>query len=463
MIKSRNILPYSVYIVLFLSLIYSYIFNINFKSKYSNEKNISGYISYYLIDGNKLTLELDAKEKVLCNYYYNNIDERELFKETYKLGDYVYLEGKLLEPSKNTIFNNFNYKQYLKYEHINYLFNIDKITKIKPNDTIRYKIKNYIINKIDDNILKDYLYTFILGNSKYIDVEVMDSYRINGISHLFSVSGMHVSLISMIILKIFNKYKFKNVIVAFVIIFYMFLTDFSPSILRAGIFFILILLNKGLNLKLNNILLMLLLLAICIFVDPFIIYKIGFQYSYIISFTLILFNKIISNTKNKINKLFIISFISFIVSLPITINNFNQINLLSIVLNIFFVPLVSSIIFPITLLNIIIPIPFINFFITIFENISLLLSKINIFVIILSKINKFFIIIYYIVIFYVLYNIKLKKYKYTLLLIIVIFIHYLIPYFNTSYEVAFLEKTTTNMIQKISSMFAVNPLFSKGI
>lgn len=25
------------------------------------------------------------------------------------------------------------------------------------------------------------------------------------------------------------------------------------------------------------------------------------------------------------------------------------------------------------------------------------------------------------------------------------------------------EKTTTNMIQKISSMFAVNPLFSKGI
>ena len=197
--KLRNILPYSIYILLILSLIYSYIFNINYKSKYSNENVIYGYITYYYIDGNKLTLEIKGKEKLLCTYYFVDINELNNFKNKYELGDYVKLIGKLQIPNENTIFNNFNYKEYLKYEQINFIFNIDAFNKIKDNNKIRYSMKNAIIKRIDTNINKEYLYTFILGNTKYLDSKVMESYRKNGISHLFSVSGMHVSLLSMII------------------------------------------------------------------------------------------------------------------------------------------------------------------------------------------------------------------------------------------------------------------------
>ena len=376
---------------------------------------------------------------MLCSYYFNDIDELNYFKETYKLGDYVYLEGTLNIPSNNTLFNTFNYKEYLRYEQINYLFTINKIHKVKDNDSIRYKIKNLIIKRIDNNINKDYLYTFILGNNKYIDSDVMDSFRINGISHLFSVSGMHVSLISLIILKIFDKFKYKNIIVILVLLFYMFLTDYSPSILRSGIFFILLFINKKYNLKISNINLMLLLLSICIFIDPFIIYKIGFQYSYLISFVLIFYNDVINREKSKIKKLFIISFISFVVSIPITINNFYQINILSIILNIFFVPLISSFIFPVTLLNIIIPIPYLDVFIDIFEYVSILISKIDIFIIILSKISLIFIIIYYFVIFYVLNCMKKNKYKSIFLLVSLIIFHSLIPFFNEEYNVTFIN------------------------
>lgn len=426
-------------ILLIISLMYSFYFNITFKSKYTNENIIYGYINYYLIDGDKLSLELYGKEKILCNYYFSNIDELNEFKNTYKLGDYIRIEGSLKEPSKNTIFNNFNYKEYLRYEKINYLFGTNKIIKLKGNNKLRYKIKNIIIEKIDKNVNKDYLNAFILGNNKYIDKDIMDSYRINGISHLFAVSGMHVSLISLILLKIFDKFKFKNILVMFVIIFYMFLTDFTPSILRAGIFFILIFFNKKFNLKISNVELMLILFPICIFIDPFIIHKIGFQYSFIISFTLILFSKIINNMTGKIKKLFIISFISFIVSIPITANNFYEINFLSIILNIFFVPIVSSFILPITFLSLIIPLDLFKYFIDIFELISLSLSKLNFFVIILPKINLFVIITYYIVIYYVLYNIKLKKCKSIILLIIVIFIHFISPSFNNNMEITFID------------------------
>ena len=426
-------------ILLIISLMYSFCFNITFKSKYTDENVIYGYINYYLIDGDKLSLELYGKEKILCNYYFSNIDELNEFKNIYKLGDYIKVEGSLKEPSKNTIFNNFNYKEYLRYEKINYLFDINKITKLRNNNKLRYKIKNTIIDNIDKSINRNYLYTFILGNNKYIDKEVMDSFRKNGISHLFAVSGMHISLISLILLKIFDKFKFKNLLVMFFIIFYMFLTDFSPSILRAGIFFILLFFNKKFNLKISNVELMLILFPICIFIDPFIIYKIGFQYSFIISFTLILFSEIINNIDGKIKKLFTISFISFIVSIPITVNNFYEINILSIMLNIFFVPIVSSFILPITFLSLLIPLELFKSFIDIFEIISLSLSKIDLFVITLSKINIFVIILYYIVIYYVFYRMKLKKYKSVLLLILIIFVQFIYPSFNNNMEITFID------------------------
>ena len=39
----------------------------------------------------------------------------------------------------------------------------------------------------------EYLNTFILGDSSGIEENILNSYRDNGISHLFSVSGMHIT------------------------------------------------------------------------------------------------------------------------------------------------------------------------------------------------------------------------------------------------------------------------------
>ena len=462
--KLKHILQYKyLFIILVIPfLIYSVIYsNKDIKSKYKiTDTNIAGYISYYLIDNDKLTIKLIGKEKILCTYYFkNNIDSN------YELGDYIELTGTMNIPSNNTIFNLFNYKEYLKYENINYIFKIDTITKISNNKMIRYKIKNIIINRIDKSINKDYLYTFILGNNKYIDNTVMNSYRNNGVSHLFAVSGMHVSLLSLILLKIFQKFKYKDIIVIIVLLLYMFLTDFSPSILRAGILFILLFLNKKLNLKISTINIMLLLLIIVIIIDPFIINKIGFCYSYIISFYLILFNKIISKSNNKIIKLFLVSLISFMASLPITINNFFKINVLSILINIVFVPIISSIIFPMSLVSVFIP--FIDSFlykiINIFESISIYIFKITFMSFTMSKMNTYILLLYYIVITFILYMIMKNRYKYILLLIIMLVIHHSINYFNKNVEVTFIDQTTPNMIQRISGIFARKSLILKGI
>ena len=439
-LKKLRIILQSNYFYLFLMLFVAILlyFNACDKSKYDiNDDVIIGTITSYYIDNDKLVITIFGKEKVLCNYYFK--DENNTFD--YELGDKIKLFGKLKLPSNNCIFNGFNYREYLKYERINYIFDIDEIIKISNNKSIMYKLKNSIINIINKSPNKDYLHTFLLGNNKYIDKEVMESYRINGISHLFSISGMHISFLSMIILKLLKNYKFKKEVVILFLLIYMTLTDFLPSILRSGIFFILIYLNKKFNLNISMFKLMIILLFICVLIDPYIVYKIGFQYSYTISFYLITFNQLINKSKNKLYKLFIVSFISFIVSVPITINNFSQINVLSIFLNIFFVPIVSSIIFPLSLITFLFPF-FNNLFtilINIFELLSITFSKIDNFIFIMSKISTLFIIIYYIIISITLYFLSKNKYKYIVSLMFIFVIHYNITIFNKGLEITYID------------------------
>ena len=439
-LKKLRIILQSNYFYLFLMLFVAILlyFNACDKSKYDiNDDVIIGTITSYYIDNDKLVITIFGKEKVLCNYYFK--DENNTFD--YELGDKIKLFGKLKLPSNNSIFNGFNYREYLKYERINYIFDIDEIIKISNNKSIMYKLKNSIINIINKSPNKDYLHTFLLGNNKYIDKEVMESYRINGISHLFSISGMHISLLSMIILKLLKNYKFKKEVVILFLLIYMTLTDFLPSILRSGIFFILIYLNKKFNLNISMFKLMIILLFICVLIDPYIVYKIGFQYSYTISFYLITFNQLINKSKNKLYKLFIVSFISFIVSVPITINNFSQINVLSIFLNIFFVPIVSSIIFPLSLITFLFPF-FNNLFtilINIFELLSITFSKIDNFIFIMSKISTLFILIYYIIISITLYFLSKNKNKYMVSLMFIFVIHYNITIFNKGLEITYID------------------------
>ena len=103
-----------------------------------------------------------------------------------------------------------------------YSMNIDNIRLIEKNNNIFYKIKTYLVERISNIKCSEYLNTFILGDSSYISDNVLESYRTNGISHLFSVSGMHITLLSCLILYILNKVKKRNINYLFVILFLLF-------------------------------------------------------------------------------------------------------------------------------------------------------------------------------------------------------------------------------------------------
>ncbi|MDD4036668.1 MAG: DNA internalization-related competence protein ComEC/Rec2, partial [Bacilli bacterium] len=325
---------------------------------------------------------------------------------------------------------------YLYNNNIYYLFNIDTIEKISSNKKIRYNLKQRIINHINNiKHSSTYLKLFILGDNTNLNKDILDNYRLLGISHLFAVSGMHISILTVILLKLLKKIKisefYRYILVIIFILFYMFLTDYSASILRAAIFFILLSINKYYYFNIKTINLLLLTLIINIFINPYIIYNVGFQFSYIISLYLILFQDLITKQNNYFSKLLMVSSIAFLTSFPIVIYNFFQINLLSIVYNLLFVPLVSLIIFPLSLIVFIFPFldKLLYIFTKLMEYLSFQLIKINS-TIILSKPNLFIVLIYYLLITYVLYSIKKgKKYPIVYLLLFILF-HYFSPFFN---------------------------------
>ncbi len=424
MLKLRKILLYDnvYYFFLILILIISSINLLVPKTSKYNEKNtyFKGIIIKIETDKEKTKLYLKNKETVIVNYSK---------KVNLNLGDEILVKGTFKKPSKNTTKNLFNYQQYLQRKNIFYLIDAKKINKIKSNSNIFYKLKKYLYNNFNNN---PYLLTFILGDKSLIKENVIRSYQENGISHLFAISGMHISMFAYMLRKFLSKLSLNEENIFYIttifLLIYLILVGLSPSILRGILFYILFSLNKIYYFYIKQINLFIISFGLCLLINPNYIFDVGFAYSFFISFALILMTKNLNST-NYLISLLKVSILSFIVSIPITLYNFYQINLLSIFYNLFFVPLVSFLIFPLAIISAFLkPVrQILDFSVYVLENISLNLSKISFLKLTFKKVFIIFYLLYLILIIFYLFT---KKYKYLKILLIFLIIHFLVPNFE---------------------------------
>ena len=415
-------------IFIFLITVFYILFYLNNKpeSKYTkNENIITGYIYECDRKEDKIVLKVKGKENILVNYY----DD---FK--CELGSYIKAYGEIKKPEKNTNFYLFNYQNYLLTKKINYIFKADKIEKINTKIPFIYQIKNYLNKHIENYKSKPYLEALVLGKDDNIKENVIESYQTNGISHLLAISGAQITLFSCGLLFILSKLFSKNTSYLFTImflLFYLFITNFQSSILRAVAFFIILTINKQFELKVSTLKLLIITLCTLLIINPYLIYSLGFILSFTVSFFLILFKGLINKYQNYFSKTLVISLIAFLSSAPIIINSFFKINLLSPIINLYFVPLVTFIIYPLALLTFIFK-PLDNIFlniVTIMEKASLKLSNIDILNLSMSHINIIFFIIYYLIIIFILYNWQ-KGRNYVIVFFIILLIHHNINYLN---------------------------------
>lgn len=388
-------------ILLVLLIIVYVVINIKYFNKTTiNEKQtfFEGKVISKKIDGDYLQLEVKNKETIIASYYIKNEEEKNYLENNLVLGSKIKINGTFNKPTNNTIPNIFNYKKYLNNRKIYLIMNTTDY-KIRKECNIFYKIKNSIIKKLKKK--KNYVYyeLFVLGNKNHLDNKMYEIYNNNGISHIFAISGMHLGLLIVVL----KKLKLNNKLITTILLFYGFLVSFTSSVCRVIIFHFLK--NNRFTKHLDNITLLLITASILIIYNPFVIFDVGFEYSFIITLGLI-----ILKPKNIID----LSIKAFLISAPISIYYNYEINLLSILNNIIIVPFISFIFFPLILISVILSFisPIINIMILIIEKYNIFSDKFSINIIV-GKPYLILIIIYYFCLF------KYKT-KYAIILLIII-------------------------------------------
>ena len=426
--RLRTILQcnYFYYALFFLIIIFTILRINTFHSIYlDNSDEYLVFVDDFKIDGDYLKIEGKVSNvKVIATYYISSFEEQQYLIKNIKYGSLLEIKGNVVDQSNSTIPNGFNYKDYLEKSGINNSILIENIKVISQSNNIFYVVKNKAYERISLFKNPNYMYAFILGNTNYISSDINDMYVENGITHLFSLSGLHVGVFALIImklLKIFRIKEFKRICIVFAfLLVFAFITGYSPSIIRATILFFLVALNKYLkfNVKTENILIV--TFAVSLLLKPNDIYNVGFQLSYIVTYFLIVSN-FLFKSKNAIKVSFLIGVISCISSLPIIINLNGEINLFSIFNNIIFVPFVSYIIFPLALFTYMFPFMqnIFYFFVEIMEHLSIFLNDFKL-IIVVRNITFICVIIYYIFLFLLFKTKKLKFLVLDFLLILII-------------------------------------------
>ena len=424
----------------------------NDNSKFSNEEEITGLIKSKKVTNNKITLELKSKENIIINYYVDTYDELNKLNDTLYEGIIITAHGTLNQPSNNTIPNAFNYKKYLKSKKIYYTFKADALEVVGQNSNIYYQFKHWLSKRIESIDDTGYIKAFVLGSKSEIDEDIFKTYQNNGITHLFAISGMHISLFSSILLFLLKKIHLKDnqayPIILLFLLGYTFLVSFTASVVRAFTLYLLLYFNKRLKLGATTTRIFIYAIVLILLLNPFFILDIGFLYSSLTSFGLILFSNYLK-TSNKVLAILRVSLIALLFSLPITINNFYEYNFLSILANTVIVPLVSTIIYPLSLITLIFPFfhPILKFFITILESISTILNSITWFKIILPKMPYFLIISYYFIIYFLFIT---KKKRYVIFLITLLLGYKLSFNFDNNFYVYYLDVGQGDSIVLIS-------------
>ena len=273
-------------------------------------------------------------------------------------------------------------------------------------------------------------FTSLYGDTNYTERELLNEFKYSGVAHIFSVSGIHVSLIALLITFILDKLKVNKKVNFFIItimlFFFCMLCNFNSPVIRSSIM-VLVSILAGIYFRkydaLNST-----SISGCILLalNPLNVFDVGFQMTFLSILGISMFSNIFKNIKIK-NNIIKNIFFSMVTSLsaqlaliPIFANVYGFISTWSLLANLVIIPLFSLFYTMLFLINLIVLImPFLNFlyifpkatlYIIVFLNGQVNLLPYNI--VYMPKVNIYLVFLYYINMFVVSKYFVMKwKYK----------------------------------------------------
>ncbi len=331
----------------------------------SKPKNQKNHYSHFLQDFNNSNLRI---HKILkANDYYYKMEAEVLQLDNQKtsgkvllqlerknapnkltVDDIIFTTNQFSEVRKSLNPYEFDYREYLKKQHINHQIVIKNDAfsllpkQIKTIYGFAHNLREKINNRLkEQNFSKDERSIFnaiLLGQRQDLSKETFEIYKNAGAIHILAVSGLHIGIILLLLNfllqpleRVKNGKIIKLILVVLFLWFYAFLAGLSASVIRAVTMFtaiaIGISLNRASGVK-NSLVVSLFFLLL---VHPLFLFDVGFQLSYTAVFSIVWLQPFFSNLwkpKHKIThyfwQLLTVSFAAQLGILPLSLFYFHQ-------------------------------------------------------------------------------------------------------------------------------------------
>jgi competence protein ComEC len=215
-------------------------------------------------------------------------------------GKILEIEGCFMRPQSAPLPGSFDYNKYLKSQGINKLFICTGYKALgyagfpfniyRKIYSFRNSALNYLCYGIKTESTKAFLAGFFFGCRQGINSQMKQTFLRSGTIHILAISGLHVGILALILLFIFRSMPItpRYLIIPLILFFYVFLTGFRPSGLRALVMISVFCFHKAFFYSIRPVNSIAFAAVLILLLNPFAVNNIGFQFSFIIAGFLVL-------------------------------------------------------------------------------------------------------------------------------------------------------------------------------
>ncbi|MCC5895021.1 MAG: DNA internalization-related competence protein ComEC/Rec2 [Alkalibacterium sp.] len=315
------------------------------------------------IDGDQLKFQGllrdgSLREEVVVRYTIETENEKEALLS--HIPRFLVAAGELKIPKAQTNVNQFDYSLYLKRKGISYVMQVKSLSEIKapyPYYRQRYKadtIRQYILTYCDRTfkpLTSRYVKALVFGDRRELTEDVTSAFKNLGVIHLLSISGLHISLIILIVdgllIKLNVTRETSRLVLVSLLPFFGLFAGFGISVYRAIVQASVKGVSDSHKWSLTSLDCWCVAFSTALLLNPSIIFSIGFQLSYTMSFLIIFVSQSPFFSRYSLyGQISFLNVLLFLVSIPILSYHYYEFSLGVVFLNSVFIPFVSYILMP---------------------------------------------------------------------------------------------------------------------
>ena len=283
-------------------------------------------------------------------------------------GDRVLVSGRLRSPQPARNPGGFDARTYYTSRGIDAQMSVRdaagyRVTRHDTSFTWQTGVIDPLRNSIDRSIDRTMrgdsaalLKGILLGARRQLPEDLLDTFRTIGLAHILAVSGLHVGLITLVIHTLLSVLRLpRNMVVAGtlgVLVLYAFITNLTPSVIRATIMAALFLAGRQLDRQTDTVNILAVAAIVILLIWPSALFDLSFQLSFLATYAIITgyprMKELLPERISRSEKWWarwlrdglLVSVAAQLGALPVVAGTFYQVSWMSGVANLFIGPLV---------------------------------------------------------------------------------------------------------------------------